>query len=557
MRSAIDAIDPKIFGFPLLPSHPQRRTLLHPQNRAPILAAPILAMIMSVIVCAWSAAQGQQASSSAPSFQVTSNLVYLDVTVLDKKGNPVVTGLTKDDFIITEDKQPRPIFSFEPPAPLVLRADEPGQNADEDGSTNAPATILLLDRLNSKFEDYAFLRQSLRKYLTAQPDRLPAPVELMLLDNQSLELIQGYTRNTADLIDALDQVPRALPYKLGAGWALERLAESIEALQQIAMQNKTVPGRKNLVWLGYGGPSYIQLPGDPNNPKDTRFFVHDTTNMLVDSRVTLYLLFPGIKAQNPTNFARTSSLFALHKIGEDDPFTGDINFGLFVNGTGGKLFALNNVDGEISRAQDLGSHCYTLTYRPQGEYSYGQFRRIRVSVRNPDLRVVTKTGYYAPDNESPQDPRRKSMVELSEAAQSTVPFDNLKLSIVRVVRHPDNGTAEITLLLQSSHLDWEDSGPGQSSAPVELGIVSLDRTREILASYRQKFTIYSNTQDGARLAKSATLLTMTVKVPQPTRTLRAVVTSAGSGQLGTAELDRRGLDAAPEQPSPTPGLLRR
>jgi hypothetical protein len=35
---------------------------------------------------------------------VTSRLVFLDVTVLDKEGNPVVKGLSKDDFTITENK---------------------------------------------------------------------------------------------------------------------------------------------------------------------------------------------------------------------------------------------------------------------------------------------------------------------------------------------------------------------------------------------------------------------------------------------------------------------
>jgi VWFA-related protein len=512
-----------------------------------------LTFVTGVALCLFSTAQGQQATSSAPSFRVNSNLVYLDVTVLDKKGNLVVTGLTKDDFAITEDKQPRPIFSFEPPVPMVSRADEPAQ----DEEMNTPSTILVLDRLNSMVGDYSFLRQSLRKYLLAEPAVLASPTELMLLDNQSLELIQGFTRNPSDLINALDQIPRALPYKLGADWNDERLAQSIEALQQIAMQNKNIPGRKNLVWLGFGGPSHIQGPADPNNEKDTRFFVHDTTNMLVESRVTLYLLFPGIQVKEPINFRRASTLLALRNPGENDPFTGEINFGLFVNGTGGKVFSLNNVDGEITQAQELGSHCYTLTYRPQGEYTYGQFRRIRVSVRNPDLHVVTKTGYYAPEVESPQDPRRKSMIELSEAAQSTVPFDNLKLSIVRVVRHPDNSTADITMLLQSPHLDWQDAANGKSSTQIELGVVSLDRSRAILASRRQNFTIYSNTQDEGRLTKSATLLTVTVKVPQPTRSLRAVVTSPNNGQLGTTEFDREALDAAPAEPSPTPGLLRR
>ena len=35
--------------------------------------------------------------------------------MLDKKGHPVITGLTKDDFAITEEKRPQRIFSFEQP----------------------------------------------------------------------------------------------------------------------------------------------------------------------------------------------------------------------------------------------------------------------------------------------------------------------------------------------------------------------------------------------------------------------------------------------------------
>jgi hypothetical protein len=49
-------------------------------------------------------AQGQQAPpTDVPTLRVTSTLVFLDVTVLDKKGHPVVTGLTQNDFTITED----------------------------------------------------------------------------------------------------------------------------------------------------------------------------------------------------------------------------------------------------------------------------------------------------------------------------------------------------------------------------------------------------------------------------------------------------------------------
>ncbi len=50
-------------------------------------------------------AEAQQTSSGVLTLKTTSQLVFMDVTVLDGKGNPVVRGLTRDDFTITEDKE--------------------------------------------------------------------------------------------------------------------------------------------------------------------------------------------------------------------------------------------------------------------------------------------------------------------------------------------------------------------------------------------------------------------------------------------------------------------
>jgi hypothetical protein len=47
-------------------------------------------------------ARSQTANPATTTIRVTSDLVYLDVTVVDRNGNPVVTGLTKNDFTITE-----------------------------------------------------------------------------------------------------------------------------------------------------------------------------------------------------------------------------------------------------------------------------------------------------------------------------------------------------------------------------------------------------------------------------------------------------------------------
>jgi hypothetical protein len=113
--------------------------------------------LLGVIAGPWALAEGQQAPSAGPTFRINSNLVFLDVTVVDKKGHPVVTGLTRDDFTITDDVKPQRIFSFDAPAT--------GAKTVED----APATIVVLGLLNTPSKDFAFARDSIRRYLALQP----------------------------------------------------------------------------------------------------------------------------------------------------------------------------------------------------------------------------------------------------------------------------------------------------------------------------------------------------------------------------------------------------
>jgi VWFA-related protein len=173
--------------------------------RVPLCAA----ILLTIIPIHKLKAQGQQSPSGVPRIKVTSALVFLDATVVDTKGRPVVSGLTPDDFTITEDKRPQRIFSFEAPETHVI-----GPSAgDSNPEGKAPVTILVLDLLNSSFADFAYIRYEVKQFLKAQPPVLTSPTELMVIGNESLEMLQGYTRDRAELLYALDHLPAALPFK--------------------------------------------------------------------------------------------------------------------------------------------------------------------------------------------------------------------------------------------------------------------------------------------------------------------------------------------------------
>ena len=106
------------------------------------------------------------------------------------------------------------------------------------------------------------------------------------------------------------------------------------------------------------------------------------------------MIYPGLAVRG--NVMSFSASEAEVDLGDDDPFSGNVNFGVFVNETGGKLFFnRNDVDKEIQRSERIGGEYYTLTYQPQIVDPDGKFRRIRITLRDPDLRAVTKAGYFA------------------------------------------------------------------------------------------------------------------------------------------------------------------
>jgi VWFA-related protein len=545
----------------------------------PAFRSFVPALFLLIVVTGLSSlAKSQTASPTTTTIRVASDLVYLDVTVVDRNGSPVETGLAKNDFTITEDGKSQHIFSFDTPTGTETIAGaspaarpETVQVPNTTTAQKRAATILVLDLMNTPSADSAYARDSIRRYLAKQTERLASPTELMVLNNTALNMVQPYTYNRDDLLYALYRVPPETPYKLGSmqfgnqEWFDQNLAQSIEALQQIASQNRGQAGRKNILWVGYGGPSIPMNRGDPRWDEEIRFYVRGTTNMLVDARISLFLIRPealGSLTLNPDH-AKLSKIDGslAQNATNKDPFAGTVNFGLFINGTGGRFFGTrNDIDRAIAEAQELGSKYYTLTYQPQTRENRGEFREIKVALRDPNLRAMTKAGYFSPEVTTSGDStphHLDPMYQIEEAAQSGVVFDSLGMSLVHVERHPDSESVEVRTLLKSTHLRWQSTSDGRSTADITVAAVSLSKQRDILASRLRRLTIFSDSQDPARLAASETPVSMTVPVPHHTESVRVVVLEQEGGQVGALEVEHQGLVSAPESPTAEPQLQHR
>jgi hypothetical protein len=233
-----------------------------------------------------------------------------------------------------------------------------------------------------------------------------------------------------------------------------------------------------------------------------------------------------------------------------------VNFGVFVNETGGQLFYnRNDLDKLIRTSVDLGSHYYTLTYQPPESIADGKFLRVRVTMRNPNLQALTKAGYFSPDKGQPTDPRVDALYNIAEAVQTNVPFTGLGVTVDKIVRHHDTNSAEFTVDVSMKNADWKPRADGGSGVDIGFAGASLSGRHYVLSSKTEAFTMSDDSLDPHRLEKLHAKLMMTLRIPRNTSSVRIVVGTLSSGRIGAVDIPRKMIDTAPDLPTPEPKLI--
>jgi VWFA-related protein len=493
-----------------------------------------------------SAAPNGQQQTPVPTLTVSTRLVVLDITVTDKKGNLVEHKLTQDDFTIDEDGQPQRIRSFEAPnehrfmsgtQPVVTSA------ADLTKIGDAPVTILVLDELNSRFEDMSFSREMLVKYLQSQPAVLKEPTVLMVAMNTTFQQIHDYTQNRDELIEVVKKHMPEYPWRMmnsgkkGPG-AVERMAQVLAALQQIAQSSAGTPGRKNLIWVGNGFPSADLVGLDDRTSALITAAVRRCTSRLLAARVTMYSINPAPGSSATLDVESPDDLDEMLDANSGDPFSaGTVSFSSLAPSTGGLAFTgRNDLNNVIREGIDKGQEYYTISYSPtNASQDLVKFRNIRVVMKDPNLRGITRTGYY-PDTTADLNPAAdKTMppkqavanleLDLSAALTSTISYNGLNLTATKA------SGGSYTVHVAEKGIKWSDAnsdGAQRMEATVAAGWYSA--SGKLLGhTAREETAIRGNGAGGVDF-------TLPITMPAGAKRLRLVVRDALSGQMGTFDV---------------------
>jgi Ca-activated chloride channel family protein len=276
--------------------------------------------------------------------------VRLPITVLDRKGL-FVSGLTKEDFQVLEDKVPQQIETF-----------------NDDIGQALPLYIgVLMDTSPSTAGKLKFEQESAMNFIQTVVRPRKDRVFFATFDDE-INLRQDFT----DRLDLLDKAVNSVK-KVGKQTAL------YDAVWQFCDEKmRSVSGRRVLVLITDGEDTYSRA--------DLRDAVEiaqrtETTIFAISTKAGFSSTVPGVE-MGEIKDAKDRDLVKLsEETGGTSFFTGD----------------MVSLERSFTRiAKELRAQ-YLVTYRPSNDHYDGSYRRIDVKLGSGrgDLRVRTKRGYKA------------------------------------------------------------------------------------------------------------------------------------------------------------------
>ena len=478
-----------------------------------------------------SSASSQQSSSPGyvvPLFNATTRNVILDAVVTDKKGG-VVTGLTRKDFVIREDNTPQEIQSFD--------AVTAGTSAED----ATPHTILLVDELNTRFEDMAYTRYSVNRLLHRDGVKLDQPTALYILSNDGLHVLATYTRDPAAIDAALRSHKAVLPRRQQGNFyrGIERINISMSALQQIAIASTGTPGHKNIVWISPGLPVFGRLELTGDTEKLLFDSIRRLSDQLLKARISIYSVDPRGVQVNSASFAGGNNfVYAAYLNGlsqANDAAFGNLAIQTLATQTGGHAFyGRNDVDREIATSLTDGNTYYTLAYSPSNKDFQGEFRKIRINVIDrPDLKVQTRDGYYAMPDSQTVDSKRQ-LQELAGSLLTPIPFNGVPIPIsdIRLVKSPAPHVA-VRFTISSTSLTWTPNAKGGFSSQITVAAADKNKHGAWQARVIRVYTV--SLPDGVS-PSARTRTSMKFQMPyRDSNQLRFIVRDDASGNVGSTE----------------------
>jgi VWFA-related protein len=546
-----------------------------------IRAGVVLVTAAVVLTTTTRLSGGQDPRQATAQFRAGVDLVYLDVIVRDRRGEPV-RNLTADDFVVSEDGRVQSIrtFSFEqipvgpdgpgtgvvtPPA--VLTAPEPTPNAlgpsalREAGQFRGRRLMVLYFDLSSmQPEEIVRATAAARDFVRTRSS--PADVIAVVSLETDLDVNVDFTADRQAMLGALDRLDGTASQGLEEGTTAEDAGTQegeftadesefnlyntdrrLAALAALADALAGIEQKKSIVYFS-GGLGEL---GTENQVQLRR-----AIDRAVRANVSVYTLDTrGLHAFVPGGDAsqagpRGTAAFSGRAMRDqtDRAFGSQDALAALAQDTGGRAVFDSNEFGEVfDRVVADTAAYYMIGYESTNPAPDGRFRRVSVRLTAGDHRIEHRAGYYAPKDFkyfTRQDRERQLEEQLfAELSATDLPL-HLTTASFRVGR--DRFSVPVTLLVPGSRVPHEGTNPAAAQIDV-LGMV-LDAERRPVARIRDTLKLTArNDQERRRLVQYQSAFELAPGAYQ----IKVVARENSSGTMGSFEtsLAVPGFDRAP------------
>ncbi len=511
------------------------------------------------------------AQDETPTFRASANLVIVTVFVRDAQGRPV-KGLTKDDFVVTENGKPQTlrVFEFqqieEAAAGEARMTGEEGatQRAAQGQQTGAVLPVRYRDRrLIVLYFDWTSLdeEQQVRAKEAAEEwirtKMTAADLVRIVAFGSRLRVVQDFTGDRDALIEALRKFQTGEMSELAAEGATGTEASEtaafaadetefnvfntdrkLAALEDLARSLAALPEKKAVVYFS-GGVSRTGM--------DNEAQLRAAVNAAVRANVSFYPVdVRGLQAEPPGGGATVATvsgtgLFSGQAQGRQRQRSFDTQdtLEMLAADTGGRaLFDTNDLALGIQRAQkDIESY-YILGYYSSDERRDGQFRRVEVKLApaaqaRVRARLDYRRGYFAEKDFAAFSSYDKEK-QLEEALLAGDPVTQLRLALevnwFRLGRSQYFVPVEVKI--PGSEIPLKKQGGAETTTFDFAGQVK-DARGAVAATLRDAIKIQLRDEKAGQLGSRSLIYDTGFTLPPGTYSMRIVVRENLTGKLGS------------------------
>jgi VWFA-related protein len=517
-----------------------------------------LARALCVAGLATVAGHGQE---QTPTFKTRTDIVRLNVSVIETRTGKPVTDLAERDFTISENGVRQTISTFAVQSESAERAVDANRRVflvvlgggriegpvdPYEGAAqflrqhlrpNEQAAVMAFNRATPFMTDHGALAQVVERVKVRRDEILFELFQLFRMKRYQLDVPESIQAS----IDEIFQPPDGPPVRLRSAttmilgtpefqandrrwrrWNLSVMS-GIDLLKVYAGIEylRHVPGQKHLVLLTNGLTSAVNIIGLP-----VGLWLNDTED---ERRLSIRANDAGI-AVHIVNTHGTSGVLQATIMASRNA----------AELTGGHFTSLRTANDQLARIDAATRTGYVIGYAPQNPALDGKYRNVAVTVNRSGATVVYPHGYTARAEAPPLDVRELTTRErLRDASRTDIAQDDIKVQASATSLADSKGRqVRVELKIDASKLTLTQNGP-RYEGMIDLLILCGDSEQRVVGLLNQQMTM---SLDAARYQQAMTSgipYVATIPITAPAAVVKVLVYDYDADLLGAATVRLR------------------